>query len=154
MKYIVWGLRAITSSIYYTITKLEEGVGKMKKFKGDIFSYIIIIGGIAFMAALIFFLVTNEPETQADYLDTAANIVIENQKFDTTAINNWCGEPTGTIRMVGAWFYDENTFEDETGNFWSYDNVSKEAFYLLWIDDVGTPEVHDDEIIKVWQEKI
>ncbi len=74
-------------------------------------------------------------------------------KFDVSTIETWCGRPVGTIRMIGAWAHDNNTFEDETGNLWKYDNVDKQAFYLLWIDDMNTPEIEDDEIIKIWQEK-
>lgn len=73
--------------------------------------------------------------------------------FDISVLETWCGEPSGTIRMVGAWFYDENTFEDETGNLWGWDGVEEQAFYLLWIDDLGTPQIEDDQIIKVFEER-
>lgn len=74
-------------------------------------------------------------------------------KIDTQILETWCGESTGTIRMVGAWYYDKNTFKDETGNLWGWDNIDEQAFYLLWIDDMGTPGIEDDEILKVWQER-
>lgn len=77
----------------------------------------------------------------------------QKQSFDTSILEGWCGGSTGTIRMVGAWYYDGDTFEDETGNLWGYDEVEEQAFYLLWIDDMGTPAVEDDTIVKVWQEK-
>lgn len=73
-------------------------------------------------------------------------------KFDVTILESWCGEPVGTIRMVGGWYYEPDTLEDETGNLWGFDGIEDEAFYLVWIDDMGTPEVEDDEILKIWQE--
>ncbi len=73
--------------------------------------------------------------------------------FNTQVLETWCGEPTGTIRMVGGWAYCEDVLEDETGNLWGYDGLDEEAFYLVWIDDMGTPDyVQDDEIVKVWRE--
>lgn len=78
--------------------------------------------------------------------------VEKKQMLDTSALSAWCGQPAGTVRMVGAWFYDVDTLEDETGNLWGYDGVEDQAFYLLWIDDMGTPAVEDDTIVKVWQE--
>lgn len=73
-------------------------------------------------------------------------------KFDVSALESWCGEPTGKIRMVGGWFYEENVLEDELGNLWGFDGAKEDAFYLLWIDDMGTADVKDDEILKVWSE--
>lgn len=73
-------------------------------------------------------------------------------KFDVSVLETWCGEPVGTIRMVGGWYYEPNTLEDETGNLWGFDGIEDEAFYLVWIDDMGTPEIEDDEILKIWKE--
>ena len=73
--------------------------------------------------------------------------------FDTSILETWCGGPSGRVRMVGAWKYDEHGFEDETGNIWDYDGtIDEEAFYLLWLDDMGTDSVEDDQIVKVWRE--
>lgn len=77
----------------------------------------------------------------------------EAQGWNTTALDTWCGKPTGEIRMIGGWEYDKNTLEDEQGNLWGWDGeLDENAFYLLWIDDVGTPQTEDDVVIKVWQE--
>jgi hypothetical protein len=77
--------------------------------------------------------------------------------YDTSALANWCGEPTGTVHMVGAWFTEDGYIEDETGNLWVYDfqnEIQKDTFLLLWIDDMGTANIHDDEILKVWFEGV
>lgn len=75
-------------------------------------------------------------------------------QFDVTQLETWCGEPSGTIRMVGAWINENKQLEDETGNLWEVGTeLSEQAFYLLWIDDMGTKEIEDDEILKIWQER-
>jgi hypothetical protein len=82
-------------------------------------------------------------------------------KFDTTYLNNWCGDNIGTVRMVGAWVdaIDEDsniiTLCDETGNLWEVSDVpiTEMDYLLLWIDDNGTTDnVHDDDIVKLWVE--
>lgn len=75
-------------------------------------------------------------------------------KFDTTQLETWCnGGDTGTLRMVGGWYYEDGVIEDETGNLWGWDGeINPDAFLLLWINDNGTPEIEDDEIVKLWQE--
>ena len=75
--------------------------------------------------------------------------------FDTSTLNNWSGDfSDGNIRIMGGYFYDENTIEDDTGNLWVVDtDISEENFYLLWIADNHTPEdVTDDVILKIWVE--
>lgn len=77
-------------------------------------------------------------------------------KFDTTQLETWCkGENRGAIRMVGGWYCGDDTIEDENGNLWGWadDEIESGAFLLLWINDNGTPEVEDDEIVKIWVEK-
>ena len=75
--------------------------------------------------------------------------------FDTSVLETWCGGSIGSIRMVGAWRYDANTYEDETGAYWQTDSaVAANSFYLLWIDDDGTPnDLSDDILVKVWEEQ-
>ena len=76
--------------------------------------------------------------------------------FDTSIIeNNWCGDfCDGTIRMVGAWQYERQLVEDETGNVWYIEEpVQADDFLLLWIADNHTPDnAEDDIIVKVWRE--
>lgn len=75
-------------------------------------------------------------------------------QFDVTQLETWCGEPSGTIRMVGAEFDGVDTFTDETGEMWGWEgDLDRNGFYLLWIDDNGTSDLTDDFIVKVWQEK-
>lgn len=74
-------------------------------------------------------------------------------EFDTAVVEKWCSKSNGTIRLVGGWYYEPGTLEDEQGNLWGWSGeVEENAFLLLWIDDNGTPEVEDDEVLKVWQE--
>lgn len=74
-------------------------------------------------------------------------------EFDTTQLDEWCSKSSGTVRLVGGWHYEPGTLEDEQGNLWGWSGeVEENAFLLLWIDDNGTPEVEDDEVLKVWQE--
>lgn len=76
--------------------------------------------------------------------------------FDTSVLESWCGEPNGTIRMVGGWYCSDGYVEDETGNYWyihQEDRLKEDGFLLLWIADNNTPDdVTDDEIVKVWVE--
>lgn len=76
--------------------------------------------------------------------------------FDTSIIeNNWCGGfCDGTIRMVGAWQYERQLVEDETGDVWYIEEpVQADDFLLLWIADNHTPNnTEDDIIVKVWRE--
>lgn len=66
--------------------------------------------------------------------------------FDTTALMEWCGEPNGTIRMIGAEYLGCGVFEDETGKFWTAGgDYDLDGFYLLWIDNEG--------LMKIWQER-
>jgi hypothetical protein len=69
---------------------------------------------------------------------------------------SWCGEPQGNIRMVAASLTSNGELKDETGELWEYEfeNVpDSNSFLLLWIDDCGTENnIQDDIIIKVWQE--
>lgn len=76
-------------------------------------------------------------------------------RFDTSVLNSWSGDfSDGEIRMVGGYFYDETTLEDDTGNLWGIDmELNENEFYLLWIADNHTPDdVTDDIILKVWVE--
>lgn len=74
-------------------------------------------------------------------------------EFDTAQLDEWCRKSNGTIRFVGGWYYEPGTLEDEQGNLWGWSGeVEENAFLLLWIDNNGTPEVEDDEVLKVWQE--
>ena len=77
--------------------------------------------------------------------------------FDTSIIEAlWCNgdEDEGTIRMVGAWWYDDGLVEDELGDVWSIEQeIDVCDFLLLWIADNGTvDDPTDDIIIKVWRE--
>lgn len=76
-------------------------------------------------------------------------------EFDTSVLETWCGQPSGTIRMVGAEFDGKDTFTDETGEMWGWedDSLDVNSFFLLWIDDNGTSDLRDDFIVKVFQEK-
>jgi len=75
--------------------------------------------------------------------------------FDTSAIEAWCaGANEGTVRMIGASRYDEQSVIDEQGNVWGIDvPINGNDFLLLWIADNNTVnDVTDDLIIKVWVE--
>lgn len=125
----------------------------MKKTISNFIISLVMILAIAGTVALIFTIAKANPETPTQRTYRAAEIIIQKQVFDTSALNTWCGEPNGTIRMIGAQALDENTLEDETGNLWGWDDVEEQSFYLLWIDDMGTPQIEDDEIVKIWEEK-
>lgn len=92
-----------------------------------------------------------------DTINSKDEVAIEHM-FDTQALETWCkGEDMGQIRMVGAWVYSNNsngttTLEDEQGYLWDVEGQVDDSFLLLWLVDNHTPEVEDDEIIKVWSE--
>lgn len=86
--------------------------------------------------------------------ELAATSVESPSKYDTSALEAWCGEPKGTVRMIGGWYADKTHIETEDGNLWEMNTESINEFELLliWFDDMNTPETEDDEIIKIWSE--
>jgi hypothetical protein len=108
------------------------------------------VGAIAFLFAVVLFMQTVTP------VQASAVEVEQTGGFDTSIIeDNWCGDfCDGTIRMVGAWQYERQLVEDETGNVWYIEEpVQADDFLLLWIADNHTPDnVEDDIIVKVWRE--
>lgn len=75
-------------------------------------------------------------------------------RFDTTALDSWRGEPAGQIRMISGWYFAPDTIETEDGNLWELntEDINEYELLLIWFDDMGTPEIEDDQIIKVWSE--
>ena len=74
-----------------------------------------------------------------------------------------CGNPLGeNIRVATGvidWQNEENPhfirFWTEDGNTWNYDTfevLSEAGYYCLFFDTKGTPEIFDDEIIKIFRE--
>ena len=121
---------------------------KSSKFYGNA----CFVGGVVAAAFVWFFLLWAISGCHA--VGFAAEEPAPVDHFDTSVLETWCGEPAGTIRMVGAEFDGVDTFTDETGEMWGWDGVLDEnGFYLLWIDDNGTPDLTDDFIVKVFQEK-
>lgn len=108
------------------------------------------VGAIAFLFAAVLFMQTVTP------VQASAVEVEQTGGFDTSIIeDNWCGNfSDGTIRMVGAWQYERQLVEDETGNVWYIEEpVQADDFLLLWIADNHTPDnAEDDIIVKVWRE--
>lgn len=86
--------------------------------------------------------------------ELAATPVESPSKYDTSALEAWCGEPKGTVRMTAGWYSALDTIETEDGNLWELntEDIPEYALLLIWFDDMGTPEIEDDQIIKVWQE--
>ena len=83
--------------------------------------------------------------------------------WDTTALDSWCGEVDGTMRMLSANVCvinpqtQEVTLEDEEGQLWVVldptQTFTMQDFLLLWVADKGTPlDKADDELVKVWRE--
>lgn len=126
----------------------------MKKTLRDVtLSIGMAVGAIAFLFAVVLFMQTVTP-VQASAVE--APVVEQSGGFDTSIIeDNWCGDfSDGTIRMVGAWQYERQLVEDETGNVWYIEEpVQADDFLLLWIADNHTPDnAEDDIIVKVWRE--
>jgi len=86
------------------------------------------------------------------------------ETFNTSYLERWDkGEDNGTIRMVGAWFFNYEpsnqtyVLEDETGELWVVrdvgESIGENDFLLLWIDNNATPDyLEDDVVVKVWSE--
>lgn len=95
-------------------------------------------------------------------LETTYKNLLKQQKsttpYDCSALMDWCGEPKGSIRMVGAVTYGTSVDDfvllvDEKGDVWEVGiPMNEDEFYLLWIDDNGTEYTKDDIVIKVWME--
>ena len=81
------------------------------------------------------------------------NTIKAEQVFDTTAINDWCGDcADGNVRMVGA-VASGDVLEDDSGNLWAVDlPLVENEFYLVWLADNFTEDLTDDIVIKVWME--
>ena len=126
----------------------------MKKTLRDVtLSIGMAVGAIAFLFAVVLFMQTVTP-VQASAVEVP--VVEQSGGFDTSIIeDNWCGDfCDGTIRMVGAWQYERQLVEDETGDVWYIEEpVQADDFLLLWIADNHTPnDTEDDIIVKVWRE--
>lgn len=126
----------------------------MKKTLRDVtLSIGMAVGAIAFLFAVVLFMQTVTP-VQASAVEVP--MVEQSGGFDTSIIeDNWCGNfSDGTIRMVGAWQYERQLVEDETGDVWYIEEpVQADDFLLLWIADNHTPNnTEDDIIVKVWRE--
>ena len=127
----------------------------MKKTMRDIaISIAMALSAIAILLAVIMLMQTIAP-VQASAVE-ASPATVEASGFDTSIIeDNWCGDfSDGTIRMVGAWQYERQLVEDETGDVWYIEEpVQADDFLLLWIADNHTPnDTEDDIIVKVWRE--
>lgn len=74
--------------------------------------------------------------------------------WDMSALDTWCGRPVGSLRVIGGIKYDKNSVLTDDGHIWSFENldIQYDQLYLIWFDDMGTKEVDDDEIIKIWKE--
>lgn len=79
--------------------------------------------------------------------------------FDVSALSGWCGAgECGTVRMVGAVIIGEAAgcweLMDDHGEIWYIEKLDlfPDDFLLIWIDDMNTDDIQDDEIIKVWRE--
>lgn len=59
--------------------------------------------------------------------------------------------PVGENRIVTGRGYSHYAIEDEAGNIWGWTNVEPNAFYVLQINDMGTPQIEDDIIVYVWE---
>ena len=126
----------------------------MKKTLRDVaLSIGMAVGAIAFLFAVVLFMQTVTP-VQASAVEVP--VVEQTGGFDTSIIeDNWCGDfSDGTIRMVGAWQYERQLVEDETGDVWYIEEpVQADDFLLLWIADNHTPnDTEGDIIVKVWRE--
>lgn len=79
--------------------------------------------------------------------------------FDVSDLSGWCGAGEyGTVRMVGAVIVGESAgcweLMDDHGEIWYIEKLDllPDDFLLIWIDDMNTDDIMDDEIIKVWKE--
>lgn len=81
--------------------------------------------------------------------------------FDVSDLSGWCGAGEyGTVRMVGAVIVGESAgcwkLMDDYGEIWYIEKLDllPDDFLLIWIDDMNTDDIQDDEIIKVWREAL
>ena len=107
---------------------------------------------------------TREEAAQVAAMQVAQTTVEQAMKpacevFDVSALSGWCGAgECGTVRMVGAVITGEAAgcweLMDDYGEIWYVEKLDLNAddFLLIWIDDMGTDDIQDDEIIKVWRE--
>ena len=107
--------------------------------------------------------IPQQEQTETQTRGNADMTRVQSSAWDTTALDHWCGEPIGKVRMVGAWFYNYEpsnqtyVLEDETGELWVVrdvgESIGEDDFLLLWIDNNATPDyLEDDVVVKVWSE--
>lgn len=131
----------------------------MKEFK--IIIVILSLCIVAWAVSFTYYVLNtaNKQETKETEIEEPAATEV----YDTTYLEQWCGEPNGTVRMAGGWMFNYEpssgiyTVEDENGNLWcvTYEEnaMNEDDFLLLWIDNNGTPDyLTDDHVIKVWKE--
>lgn len=105
---------------------------------------------VAAIAILYLFLFLNASANEQKLRDIAS----QPSHWDMTALDDWCGQPEGAVRVIGAFKVDDNTLETEDGHQWNFENVTfDDGLYIMWIDNNNTPDdVTDDLPIHIWKE--
>lgn len=86
---------------------------------------------------------------------TFAAAPIESSKsLETSMLKSWCGELVGDCRMIGGWFFQENAIQTQDGHIWDMntESINPHELLLIWFDDMGTSQIEDDQIIRIWSE--
>lgn len=109
---------------------------------------------LAFSFAMIFTACASTFNTPSITLPESP--ALSETSWDLTALDRWCGAPEGKLRVIGAFKVEDGVLETEDGHQWEFVPVINpfefETLYLMWIDDMGTDDITDDQPIKIWKE--
>ena len=85
--------------------------------------------------------------------ECAAGWSVNTTQYDTTLLPAWVEAPESSVRMIYGWYYAQDEIETTDGNLWGLntDEILPEDSLLIWFDTMNTPEIEDDQIVKVWK---
>lgn len=111
---------------------------------------------LSLMALALFLSVVYAEHTNKSKEDEerAAGALIASTGYDIASLPTWDEAPQSSVRMIYGWYYAQGEIETSDGHIWDLntDGINKYETVLLWFDTMNTPEIEDDQIVKVWKE--
>lgn len=85
--------------------------------------------------------------------ERAAGWSVNATQYDTTPLPTWDEAPESSVRMIYGWYNKDGEIITADGNLWGMntEEINPEETLLIWFDTKNTPEVQDDEIVKIWK---
>lgn len=85
--------------------------------------------------------------------ECAAGWSVNTTQYDTTPLPAWVEAPESSVRMIYGWYNKDGEIITADGNLWGLntEEILPEDSLLIWFDTMNTPEIEDDQIVKVWK---